>query len=60
MVVFEKNWIGFEKLKKGTIIARDGNKIITAPFDETFLIMPTKRFIKGKTAVRLATNFKGY
>ena len=58
--VFEKNWIGFEKLKKGTIVARDGNKIISAPFDETFLIMPTKRFIKGKTAVRLATNFKGY
>ena len=30
----------FEKLKKGTIVARDGNKIISAPFDETFLIKP--------------------
>ena len=45
---------------QGVVTYRDGNKIISAPFDETFLIMPTKRFIKGKTAVRLATNFKGY
>ena len=51
---FCQDWQGFEKIKKGTKIGIDDNKIIYAPFDETVLIMPTKRFIKGTTAVRLA------
>ncbi len=51
---FSNDWNGFEKLKKGTIIATDDKEIIYAPFEETVLIMPTKRFIPGKTAVRLA------
>ena len=56
--VFEKDWQGFEKIKKGTIIGNDDGKIIYAPFDETILIMPTKRLFPGKTAVRLAYQIK--
>ncbi len=51
---FEKNWQGFDRLTKGSIIGTDGDKIIYAPFEETILIMPTKRLFPGKTAVRLA------
>ena len=56
--VFEKDWQGFEKIKKGTIIGYDDGEIIYAPFDETVLIMPTKRLFPGKTAVRLAYQIK--
>ena len=51
---FKSNWQGFDKLKRGAIIGFDGDKTIYAPFEETVLIMPTKRLFKGKTAVRLA------
>ena len=51
---FEKNWQGFDKLTKDSVIGKDGDKIIYAPFEETILIMPTKRLFPGKTAVRLA------
>ena len=53
---FEKNWQGFDKLSKGSVIGKDGDEIIYAPFEETILIMPTKRLFPGKTAVRLAYN----
>ena len=56
--VFEKDWQGFEKIKKGTIIGNDDGESIYAPFDETILIMPTKRLFPGKTAVRLAYQIK--
>ena len=36
------------------MIGKDGDEEIYAPYDETFLIMPTKRLFAGKTAVRLA------
>ena len=51
---FEKNWQGFDCLKKGEIIGYDGEEVIEAPFDQTFLIMPSIRLFVGKTAVRLA------
>ena len=51
---FEKNWQGFDRLSKGSVIGTDGDEIIHAPFEETILIMPTKRLFPGKTAVRLA------
>ena len=51
---FEKNWQGFDCLKKGEIIGYDDEEVIEAPFDQTFLIMPSKRLFVGKTAVRLA------
>jgi len=53
---FEKNWQGFDKLTKDSVIGKDGDEIIYAPFEETILIMPTKRLFPGKTAVRLAYN----
>ena len=52
----KKNWQGFDKLTKGSVIGKDGDEIIYAPFEETILIMPTKRLFPGKTAVRLAYN----
>lgn len=51
---FEKDWQGFDCLKKGQIIGYDGEEVIEAPYDETYLIMPSKRLFIGKTAVRLA------
>ena len=42
------------EVKKGEIIGYDGEEVIEAPFDQTFLIMPSKRLFVGKTAVRLA------
>ncbi len=51
---FEKDWQGFDKLKKGSIIGKDDKEIIYAPFEETILIMPSRRLFQGKTAVRLA------
>jgi predicted deacylase len=37
----------------GTIIARDGGKDILTPYDDCVLIMPSRRFARGQTAVRL-------
>ena len=51
---FSSDWQGFEVLKKGTVIGKDDQEFVYAPYDETILIMPTKRLFKGKTAVRLA------
>ena len=52
--VFDQQWTGFEHLAKGTLIGHDGSRAITAPFEPTVLIMPTRRLYPGKTAVRLA------
>jgi hypothetical protein len=51
---FSNDWQGFDVLKKGDVIGQDDQKFIYAPYDETILIMPTKRLFPGKTAVRLA------
>lgn len=37
----------------GTLLARDGAREITTPYDNCVLIMPTRRPKKGETAVRL-------
>ena len=52
--IFDQPCEGFEHLPKDTLIGRDGSRLITAPFDTTVLIMPSKRLHPGKTAVRLA------
>ena len=39
--------------RRGTLIARDGEREIRTPHDECVLIMPTRRPRKGETAVRL-------
>jgi hypothetical protein len=40
--------------KAGTPIAQDGDRIWTAPYDDTVLVMPSLRHLKpGNTQVRL-------
>ena len=50
---FLGNWQGLETLQKGTPIARDGARLIEAPYDGCVLIMPSRRLKPGQTAVRL-------
>ena len=51
---FAQPFIGMERLPTaGTVIARDGGAEIVTPYDDCILIMPTRRFVKGQTAVRL-------
>ena len=39
--------------KAGTVIAFDGDRPVTTPYDNCVLIMPSKRLTRGLTAVRL-------
>ena len=57
---FEQDWQGFETLKKGVLIGKDDQEDIRAPYEETILIMPSKRLFPGKTAVRLAYKLSDY
>jgi predicted deacylase len=51
---FFDTYEGFEVIdRKGTVIARDGGKEIRTPYDDCVLIMPSRRFARGQTAVRL-------
>jgi predicted deacylase len=51
---FSEEYRGLEMIPRaGTIIARDGNRTIRTPYDDCVLVMPTRRFIRGQTAVRL-------
>ena len=50
---------GFEVIPRaGTAIARDGDRDIRTPYDDCVLIMPSRRFSRGQTAVRLG-RFEG-
>jgi len=40
--------------RAGTVLARDGDKLIRTPYDDCVLVMPTRRPRVGETAVRLA------
>jgi predicted deacylase len=45
---------GLEVLpRQGTPIGRDGDREVTTPYDDCVLIMPSRRLVKGQTAVRL-------
>lgn len=45
---------GFEVIPRaGTVIARDGGNDIRTPYDDCVLVMPSRRFSRGQTAVRL-------
>ena len=57
---FDQDWQGFETLKKGVLIGKDDDEEVYAPFEETILIMPSKRLFPGKTAVRLAYKLSDY
>lgn len=51
---FSENFKGLEVIPAaGTVIAREGRKKIRTPYDNCVLIMPTQRFVRGQTAVRL-------
>lgn len=39
--------------KGGSLLARDGDRAVTTPYDDAVLVMPTRRPRKGETAVRI-------
>jgi hypothetical protein len=51
---FADDFRGLEVLSaKGTLIGRDGDREVRTPYEDCVLIMPSRRLIKGQTAVRL-------
>src|SRR5215472_13415976 len=52
--VFAGEFRGLEVLSSsGTLIGRDGDREVRTPYDDCVLIMPSRRLVKGQTAVRL-------
>jgi predicted deacylase len=51
---FADDFRGLEVLSpRGTLIGRDGAREVRTPYDDCVLIMPSRRLVKGQTAVRL-------
>ena len=51
---FVQPYIGLEVIpRQGTVIGRDGDREVSTPYDNCVLIMPSRRLIRGQTAVRL-------
>jgi Succinylglutamate desuccinylase / Aspartoacylase family len=51
---FTGDFRGLEMLgEKGTLIGRDDGREVRTPYDDCVLIMPSRRLVKGQTAVRL-------
>ena len=51
---FAGDYRGLEVLgKKGSLIGRDGEREVRTPYDNCILIMPSRRLVRGQTAVRL-------
>jgi predicted deacylase len=51
---FVQPYIGLEVIpQQGTVIGRDGDREVRTPYDNCVLIMPSRRLIRGQTAVRL-------
>lgn len=51
---FASKFRGLETLTpKGTLIGRDGDRDVRTPYDDCILIMPSRRLVRGQTAVRL-------
>jgi predicted deacylase len=51
---FAGDYRGLEVLTpKGTLIGRDGGREVRTPYDDCVLIMPSRRLVRGQTAVRL-------
>jgi len=47
-------YIGLEIIaKQGTVIGHDDDKEVRTPYDNCVLIMPSRRLVRGQTAVRL-------
>jgi predicted deacylase len=51
---FAGDFCGLEVLpEKGSLIGRDDGREVLTPYDNCVLIMPSRRLVKGQTAVRL-------
>lgn len=51
---FVTPYVGLEVIpRKGTVIGHDGDRPVLTPHDECVLIMPSRRLVRGQTAVRL-------
>jgi predicted deacylase len=51
---FAGPFVGLEVLeKKGSLIGHDGDREVRTPYDNCVLIMPSRRLVRGQTAVRL-------
>ncbi len=51
---FVDDFRGLEVLSpKGALIGRDGAREVRTPYDDCVLIMPSRRLVRGQTAVRL-------
>jgi predicted deacylase len=51
---FAGDFRGLEVLeKKGALIGHDGEREVRTPYDNCILIMPSRRLVRGQTAVRL-------
>jgi len=51
---FVEPYIGLEIIaKQGTLIGHDGDQDVCTPYDNCVLIMPSRRLVRGQTAVRL-------
>ncbi|HEX7969930.1 MAG TPA: succinylglutamate desuccinylase/aspartoacylase family protein [Stellaceae bacterium] len=51
---FTQEFRGLEVIPRGgTVIARDSGREIRTPYDDCVLIMPSRRLLRGQTAVRL-------
>ena len=51
---FADDYRGLEVLsKKGSLIGHDGDREVRTPYDNCVLIMPSRRLVRGQTAVRL-------
>jgi predicted deacylase len=51
---FAGDFRGLEVLaKRGTLIGRDNGHEVRTPYDDCVLIMPSRRLVRGQTAVRL-------
>ena len=51
---FVEPYIGLEVIpKQGSVIGHDGDQAVHTPYDNCVLIMPSRRLVRGQTAVRL-------
>jgi hypothetical protein len=51
---FVEPYVGLEVIpRQGTVIGHDGERDIRTPYDNCVLIMPSRRLVRGQTAVRL-------
>jgi predicted deacylase len=51
---FAAAYVGLECIARaGTVLGHDGARAVTTPYDDCVLIMPSRRLMKGQTAVRL-------